>query len=298
MATPLGARDLVGFGRNRPQFCWPGNAKLAVSIVLNYEAGAEQSVADGDPLSESLPGVPQPAPGARDVRNESLFEFGSRVGVWRLMDIFDEYRVPITCFACGRALERNPDFGAALAERGHETAGHGYRWVRYRSLTRSEQLEDIRRAVAAIERTTGERPVGWFARDYAPETRELLVEVGGFLYDSHAFNDEVPYFTDVNGTRFLVVPYAADTNDFSMTGQPTFSRAGDFCAYLCAAFTRLHGESQRYPRMMTVALHERVAGLAGRANDVVGFLEFAQSFRDVWFARRRDIAQHWLDVSS
>lgn len=287
-------RDMVGYGLTRPAGHWPGGAKLAVSVVLNYEEGAEQTLIDGDAISEVIPGVVQPAAPMRDVRNESLFEFGSRVGGWRLLDVFAESDVPVTVFACGRALERNPEFARELARRGHECAGHGYRWLRYRSLTPDQQREDIRLAVEAITRTTGERPVGWFSRDYGPETREFLVEEGGFLYDSHAFNDEMPYFVEVRGGRFVVVPYAADTNDLGMDLRPVFPRAGDFRDYLIATFRRLHSEAQRYPRMMNVALHARVSGLAGRSADVAQFLDYAKQYGDVWFARRADIAKHWI----
>ena len=287
-------RDLVGYGRARHTDWWPGGARLAVSVVLNYEEGAESSVADGDPASEGVPGVPTASPTVRDVRNESLFEFGSRVGGWRLLDIFAEAQIPITAFACGRALERNPTFAQALAAAGHEAAGHGYRWVRYRSLSREDQRADIHRAVEAITATTGQRPRGYFARDYGAEIRELLVEEGGFVYDSHAFNDEMPYFVETKGARLVVVPYAADTNDVGMDLRPAFPQAGAFQNYLIASFERLHREAQRAPRMMTVALHARTSGLPARAGDVAGFLAHARSHGDVWFARRLDIANHWI----
>lgn len=287
-------RDLLGYSRGRPSTWWPGGARLAVNIALNYEEGAEQSVADGDPVTEGVPGVPAPSPTTRDVRNESLFEFGSRVGGWRLLDVFAEHGVSATIFACGRALERNPDYARALADAGHEVAGHGYRWVRYRSLSREEQVQDIRRAVAAIAATTGQRPLGYFARDYGADIRELLVEVGGFVYDSHAFNDEMPYFVEVNGSRLVVVPYAADTNDVGMDLRPMFAYAGGFRDYLTATFDTLYRESLRYPRMMTVALHSRTSGLSARSKDVADFLTYARGHEGVWFARRLDIAKHWI----
>jgi allantoinase len=289
-------RDLIGYGARPPEGTWPGGARVALSIVINYEEGAEQSIHDGDSTSEPLPGLTGSGGSVREVRNESMFEFGSRVGAWRLMSIFASHATPVTYFACGRALERNPPLAAEIARAGHEVCGHGYQWLRYKSLTRAEQLEDVQRGVAAITATTGQRPVGWFARDYTAETRDVLGEAGGFLYDSHAFNDELPYLVEVRGAPFVVVPYMADTNDMGMNGLPTFGRVGDFRDYLMAALSRLLAEPGRVPRMMTLALHARVSGLPARAQDIDDFLGHAVRTEGVWIARRRDIASYWLET--
>jgi allantoinase len=289
-------RDLVGYGGRPPAGAWPGGARVALSMVLNYEEGAELSIGDGDPTSEPLPGLAVSGGQIREIRNESMFEFGSRVGAWRLMEIFTRHRVPVTWFACGRALERNPPLAAEIARAGHEVCGHGYRWVRYKSLTRAEQREDIKRGIAAIEAMTGRRPVGWFARDYTMETRDVLADVGGFLYDSHSFNDEVPYVVEVRGAPFVVVPYVADTNDLGMNGLPTFSQGHDFLVYLQATLRRLLAERTGSPRLMTVGLHARTSGLPARAQAVDDFLLEATRTEGVWLAHRRDIAAHWLQT--
>lgn len=294
--THRGPRDLVGYGARPPAGAWPGGARVALSVVLNYEEGAEGSLSDGDAASEPLAGLPGSGGAVREVRNESIFAFGSRVGAWRLMEIFERHHTPVTWFACGRALERNPPLAAAIARVGHEVCGHGYRWVRYKALTRDEQLEDVRRGIAAIEATTGQRPVGWFARDFTAETRDVLAEAGGFLYDSHAFDDEVPYIVEVGGAPLVVVPYVTDTNDLGMNGLPTFAGGDEFLAYLRATLNRLLTEPARGPRLMTVGLHTRMSGLPGRAQAVDDFLCEAAQTDGVWPAYRREIAANWLEA--
>ena len=210
------SRDFIGYGVNPPDVQWPNGARIAVSVVVNYEEGSEYSILDGDPAGETSGESPSPAgPGERDLANESFFEYGSRVGVWRILDILDRYNVKGTIFACALALERNPEVGPELMRRGHEVMGHGNRWEEYYKMDRDAEREAIREAVATITRATGQRPLGWYTR-YGPSvnTRQLVVEEGGFEYDCNAYNDDLPYYTPVDGKPWLVVPYSLEVNDY------------------------------------------------------------------------------------
>jgi peptidoglycan/xylan/chitin deacetylase (PgdA/CDA1 family) len=290
-------RDFVGYGRRPPRVEWPNQARVVVSLVVNYEEGAERSFPDGDGVSEGGDfNYPMP-PGVRDLMAESTIEYGSRVGVWRLLDIFDRHDVRTTFFACGRALERNPELGPALAELGHEPCSHGYRWGEHFRMTEDEEREEIRRAVASIERQVGQRPVGWYCRYASSErTRRLLAEEGGFLYDSDAYNDELPYYVPVLGRPWLVVPYAADTNDGRYAVAPGWSNSDQFSDYLIASFDQLYDEGATRPAMMSVGLHCRLSGRPGRARAVDRFIAYARARGGVWFARRDEIARFWRDA--
>jgi peptidoglycan/xylan/chitin deacetylase (PgdA/CDA1 family) len=290
-------RDFIGYGRNPPVVPWPGGARLAVQIAVNYEEGSEYSLLDGDKHREPTGDVASPIPlDQRDLLNESFFEYGSRVGVWRLFDLLDRHQVKCTVLACGLALERNPEVARETVSRGHEPMGHGYRWEEHHKMSRDEERASIAKAVDALQRTTGERPVGWMPR-YGPSlnTRELLVEEGGFVYDScYASNDDVPYFVEVQGKRWLVVPYANDVND----GRAFRGGGGgpdDFYNVMRYTFDTLYEESATHPKMMTVALHCRISGRPAGARVVHNFLSYAKQFPDVWFARRIDIARWWLE---
>ena len=287
-------RDYVGYGNDLPRVEWPGGARLALSMVANYEEGAEPSLADGDPESESVGEVPiKTRPGVRNTLNESMYEYGSRVGVWRLLDIFDKHDVKATFFACGRALEKNPKVAAEIARRGHETCSHGYLWVDHCNLSREEQREDMLRSIEAIRKTTGERPLGWYPRMASPISRELAVEEGGFLYDCVTYNEDLPYFVQVNGKKFLTVTYSLDNNDaryWNVMAEPD-----QLLRYLKASFERLYEEAQRTPKMMSVGLHCRISGLPARAMAVDQFIAHARGFPGVWFARRVDIARLWWE---
>lgn len=288
-------RDFVGYGGVPPQVKWPDRARLALSIVVNFEEGAEPGPADGDPRAESRAEMPHQArDGVRDLAIESQYEYGSRAGVWRILDVLADHGAPATFFACGRALERNPSAAAAIAAAGHEICAHGYEWREPSTMSRDEERSAIRRAVEAIEMTTGSRPVGWYSR-WGPSihTRELLVEEGGFLYDSDAYNDDLPYEVEVSGHPFLVLPYAMDANDmkFWLGG---FTTAGDFAEYLRDTFDVLYAEGARRPRMMSVGVHARILGRPGRIGALTRFLEHVAGHRGVWIARRDEIARHWL----
>ena len=288
-------RDFIGYGENPPNIVWPNKAKIAISVVVNYEEGSEYSLLDGDTHHETNNEVPSPVPlNQRDLFNESFFEYGSRVGVWRLLNLFERYGVKTTFYCCAVALERNPEVARAIVERGHEICGHGYRWQEYHSMDRDSELDSIRRTVESLERTTGVRPVGWFTR-YGPSlnTRELVAGEEGFIYDSCSMNDDLPYFVRVNEAPWLVVPYSFETND------ARFWRGGlvsvnDFFEYLKDTFDCLYEEGQSSPKMMSVGLHCRITGRPARSRAVQRFLEYASGFPDVWFARRDEIASHWL----
>jgi allantoinase len=289
-------RDFVGYGRNVPQVRWPNNARIAISIVVNYEEGSEYSLLDGDSQHETNSEVPSPVPpNQRDLFNESFFEYGSRVGVWRLLDLFDQYQVKTTFFCCALALERNPEVAKEIVAQGHEVCGHGYRWEEYHRMGREGERQAIGKTIASLQRTTGQRPLGWFTR-YGPSvhTRDLVVEEGGFLYDSSAFNDDFPYFVTVQNKPWLVIPYSFETNDarFWRGGLVSVS---DFYEYLKDTFDCLYEEGQTHPKMMSVGLHCRIAGRPARSRAVQRFLQYAQGFPGVWFARRIDIARWWLE---
>ncbi len=289
-------RDLVGYGRNVPRIQWPGDARIAVSLVVNYEEGAEYSILDGDAHHETNGEVPSPVPSQqRDLLNESFFEYGSRVGVWRLLDLMDKYQVASTFFCCALALERNPEVAKEIVARGHEVCGHGYRWEEYHLMDPASEREAIQKTVASLKRTTGARPVGWFTR-YGPSenTRQLVVEEGGFIYDSSSMSDDLPYYISVNNKPWLVVPYSMETNDarFWRGGLVSVS---DFYEYLKDTFDCLYEEGQSHPKMMSVGLHCRIAGRPARSKAVERFLQYAKGFPGVWFPRRVDIARWWLE---
>jgi putative urate catabolism protein len=290
-------RDLVGYGPNPPHPRWPDGARLALNFVMNYEEGSEYSVPDGDSFSEATlteaTGTGQTVRG-RDLAAESMFEYGSRVGFWRIMRLFRERRLPLTIFGCALALERNPAAARAIVEAGHDVCCHGWRWVKQFELSEEEERRHIRMAVESLTRTVGERPLGWYCR-YGPSihTRRLLVEEGGFLYDSDAYNDEVPYWVPVANTPHLVVPYALSTNDLKF-GAGGFFTAEHFFAFLKDGFDLLYREGKTQPKMMSVGLHLRLVGHPSRAAGLERFLDHVQRHPDVWVCRRLDLARHWI----
>jgi allantoinase len=285
-------RELVGYGEHPPRVQWPGDAKVAVQIVVNYEEGSERSFPMGDGCNDPLLyELPYSLEGVRDMGVESVFEYGSRAGIWRFFRIFDAAGIPVTFFASAVALERNPAVAEKLALRRDEPAGHGYRWSNHYEMTREEEAEVIRRAVASIERTTGSRPLGWFSRKMSPHTRELLVEEGGFVYDSESFNDDLPYWTRVDGKPHLVVPYTMVFNDARFVLPMGYASPADFLDHLTRALDRLRDDGDDCPRMMSVGLHPRTTGNPARAEALARFIDYGQSCGDVWFARRIDIAE-------
>jgi peptidoglycan/xylan/chitin deacetylase (PgdA/CDA1 family) len=292
-------RDFRGYGRFIPRVRWPGDASLVVNIVLNYETGAEYSLLDGDGRNDSWGEYSyQIGPHVRDLGTETHFEFGSRSGIWRLARLFDRYQAPITIGACARGLERNPEVADWIAEAGHDVIGHGYRWAENSEMTREEEREDLHRGIGVITELTGERPLGWYCRSFPSiHTRDLIVAEGGFLYDSDASNDELPYFVNTPAAPFLVVPYSKVYNDVRYLLSPTYSTPHDFFEHLRLAVDYLCDEAAagEGARMMTVGLHERWSGQASRASAIRDFLEYVQDRTDVRLMRRVDIAKWWLD---
>jgi peptidoglycan/xylan/chitin deacetylase (PgdA/CDA1 family) len=292
------SRDFVGYGATPPHANWPGGARIAINFVINFEEGSELSFPAGDGVSEG--GLTESASvdpgmtGRRDLGAESMFEYGSRVGWWRLYRIFTKYRVPVTLFACAKALEANPPVARAIAETNWDICGHGYRWIKHFELDEAEERRQITAAVALIRETTGKPTLGWYCR-YAPSenTRRIVAEHGDFLYDSDAYNDELPYWVRVGERPHLVVPYTLSTNDVKF-GRGVFGPGEDFFAYLRDAFDVLYEEGAERPRMMSVGLHMRLTGHPGRAAALIRFIEYIQAKDRAWICRREDIARHWI----
>lgn len=290
-------RDFTGYGPTPPDPKWPQGARVAVQIVINYEEGAEYNNADGDHRTElglaEAPGGRVPA-GRRDMAFESMYEYGSRVGVWRLMNILRERQLPATVFGCAVALERNPQAAAAIVAAGWDVCCHGYRWEEQFGLSADAEQERIGMAVESLVRSTGTRPLGWYCRYGASEnTRRLLVQEGGFLYDSDAYNDELPYWVEVDGRPHLVVPYTMDSNDGKFAAPGGFSTPFDFDNYLRGTFDRLYHEGATAPRLMSIGLHARISGRPARAHALASFLDHALAHDKVWWCRRLDVATHW-----
>jgi putative urate catabolism protein len=289
-------RDLVGYGPEVPPVNWPGGARLALQFVLNYEEGGENCILHGDSASEAflseIVGA-QAWPGQRHMSMESIYEYGSRVGVWRLLDLFERKSVPITLFGVAMALERNPQVAEAVMKAGHEICSHGYRWIDYRDVPDEIEREHLHKAIEIIQRLTGERPLGWYTGRTSENTRRLVVEEGGFLYDADDYNDDLPFWTQVQGTDHLVVPYTLDANDMRFATPQGFNSGEQFLGYLRDAFDTLYEEGARTPRMMSVGLHCRLAGRPGRIRAVEKFIDHALGHEGVWFCRRIDIARYW-----
>jgi putative urate catabolism protein len=291
-------RDLIGYGPTPPQAGWPGGARLAVQFVLNYEEGGESSILHGDPASESflseIVGA-RPWQGERHMSMESIYEYGARVGVWRLLELFRRKEIPLTLFAVAMAVERNPAVAEAAMKAGHEICSHGYRWIDYRDVPEEIEREHLAKAIQIQTRITGERPLGWYTGRTSVNTRRLVVEDGGFLYDSDDYNDDLPYWTMVAGQPHLVVPYTLDANDMRFATPQGFNAGDQFFNYLRDSFDTLYSEGETTPRMMSVGLHCRLIGRPGRIKALERFMDHALSHQDVWFCRRIDIARHWRE---
>ncbi|HTS93716.1 MAG TPA: allantoinase PuuE [Stellaceae bacterium] len=289
-------RDLIGYGAHPPDPKWPGAARIAINFVMNYEEGSEPSIQDGESfteLSHTEASGTDPGVRGRDLAGEGMFAYGSRVGFWRLMRLFRERDLPLTVFGCALAIERNPQAAQAIRESGFDVCCHGWRWVKHYQLPLEEEREHIRRAVASLQQTVGTRPLGWYCR-YGPSvnTRRLVVEEGGFLYDSDAYDDELPYWTTVAGKPHLVVPYSLVNNDGKFSNG-TFAGASDYFEFHKDAFDMLYKEGRTQPKMMSVGLHMRTIGHPARAAGLERLLDYIKDFEGVWIARRIDIAQHW-----
>ncbi|WP_026227864.1 polysaccharide deacetylase family protein [Hoeflea sp. 108] len=293
-------RDYVGYANHPPQVRWPGSASVAVNFVINYEEGSEYSIDDGDGRSETslievnAPRVPL---GERDLASESMYEYGSRVGFWRLYRLFRERNLPVTIFAAALALERNREVADAIASTDWDIVAHGYRWVEHYRLDEATERDHISKAFETIERVVGRPPGGWYCRySRSIHTRRLVVEHGGYGYDSDAYNDEIPYWTNVAGKPHLVVPYSLVTNDAKILAGGGMQSPTDYAQFLIESFEVLQREGQTTPRMMSVGLHPRVIGHPGRFSGLVKFIDHISGRDGVWIARRADIAEHWRRV--
>ena len=286
-------RDLRGYGANPPDANWPDGARTAVQFVINYEEGAENCVLHGDPASEAflseMVGA-LPIEGQRHMNMESLYEYGSRAGFWRLHRLFSERKAPVTVFGVAMALERNPDVVAAMKDANWEIASHGYRWIDYQFVDEATEREHLQKALQIHATATGERPSGWYLGRCSPRSHYIAAEIGQFIYNSDTYADDLPYWDDRFAAPQLMVPYTLDANDMRFATPQGFNSGQQFFEYLRDSFDILHAEGGR---MMSIGLHCRIAGRPGRAAAVVKFLDYVMSRDDVWVATRLDIANHW-----
>ena len=291
--NPTLARDLRGYANQPPAIAWPQQARVAVSFVLNFEEGAEFSVADGDARNESVYEVIDPRTGW-DPCIDSHFEYGTRAAWWRIADTFARWDAPMTVSACGRAVERSPWLAQDAVARGHELSAHGWRWESHAGMAPEREAADMDACIRAFEAACGQRPLGWHTRSACtPATRALLAE-RGFLYDSDAYNDDLPYFVPVGGRRHLVLPYAFDTNDMQFQHTQRFATAGQFAEYCCDAFDWLWKEGARAPRMLSIGLHLRMIGRPARMKALEQILAHLHERGGAWIATRAQIARHWI----
>lgn len=286
-------RDLVGYGKHLPNVRWPGDTRVAVSFVLNFEEGAETSMADGDPVNEAVYEVIDRQP-IVDPCIDSHFEYGTRVGWWRIAELFDAFDARFTMSSCGRAVERSPWLAKDAVERGHEVSAHGWRWRTHAGMPVDEEAEVIAKTVAAIRDATGRAPVGWHTRSTSTPNTRALLQAAGFLYDSDAYNDDTPYFIPVNERRHLVLPYAFDTNDMQFQHTQRFSTGDEFARYVCDAFDWLAREGATRPRMLSIGLHLRMIARPGRIGAVERILRHMRSAGGAWITTREAIARHWI----
>lgn len=295
MATTYN-RDLVGYANQAPNVTWPGGARVAVQFVINYEEGAERCVLHGDNESEAFLSEmigAQALSGVRHMSMESLYEYGSRVGFWRLHRLFSSRNLPLTVFAVGMALERNPAVVDVMLEANWEIASHGYRWLDYQYIDEATERDHLQRAIEVHTRLVGERPEGWYLGRTSPNSHRLVAQEGGFVYNADTYADELPYWDYQFETPQLMVPYTLDANDMRFATPQGFNTGAQFFDYLKDTFDSLYEEGAVAPRMMSVGLHCRLAGRPGRAAALARFLDYVAHHNDVWVCRRRDIAHHW-----
>jgi allantoinase len=296
-------RDLIGYGRNPPHAQWPGKAKIAVQFVLNYEEGGENSVLHGDKASEQFLSeiIGAAAFEARHLSMESIYEYGSRAGVWRILKEFEKRELPLTVFGVSMALERHPELTQAFVELGHEIACHGWRWIHYQNMDEATEREHMRIGMDIIQKMTGVAPQGWYTGRDSPNTRRLVADHGGFLYDSDYYGDDLPFYTDVTKTNgevvsHLVVPYTLDSNDMRFASPQGFNTGDHFFQYLKDSFDVLYAEGEEAPKMLSIGMHCRLLGRPGRMRSLQKFLDYIESHDRVWVCRRVDIAKHWLET--
>jgi putative urate catabolism protein len=289
-------RDMIGYGRYTPDPQWPHQARIAVQFVINYEEGGENCILHGDQAAEAflteIIGA-EPLQGVRHMNIESMYEYGSRAGFWRLHRLFTSRQIPVTVYGVAMALERNPEAVAAMKEADWEIASHGYRWIDYKYFPIETEREHLQKAIEIHTKVTGSRPLGWYTGRNSPHTRKLVVEAGGFLYDADSYADDLPYWVQDYGKPHLVIPYTLDNNDMRFATSQGFNSGDQFFAYLRDAFDTLYAEGETAPKMMSIGLHCRLVGRPGRTAALARFLDYVQQRDRVWLCRRVDIARHW-----
>ncbi len=289
-------RDMIGYGSKEPKVVWPNNAKLALQIVLNYEEGGENNILHGDKHSETFLSEIIGAQAFKDrhINMESMYEYGSRRGFWRLHKLFQEKKIPITIFGVAMALERNPEVCEAIKNGNYEVACHGWRWIDYQNVKKSTEKKDMKLAIETIKKIFGKRPLGWYTGRCSPNTRDLVFDDGEFLYDSDSYSDDLPYWEYKKNKKQLIIPYTLDNNDMRFATNQGFNSGDQFYKYLKDSFDALYEEGKTNPKMMSVGLHCRLIGRPGRIQSLKKFLDYALNFNDVWICKRIDIAKHWI----
>ena len=290
-------RNYIGYGKNNPKITWPNNAKLALQFVLNYEEGGENSILNGDDHSEiflsEIIGA-QPIKGSRHMNMESIYEYGSRRGFWRIYDEFVKRKIPLTIFGVGLALQKNLEICKAIKNSNFEIASHGYRWIDYQYIDQEIEIEHILKCYNLIKDLFGEYPSGWYTGRISPKTRELVIANTNILYDSDSYSDDLPYWEHIGNKKHLVIPYTLDNNDMRFATNQGFNTGDDFFNYLKDSFDCLYNEGKNHnPKMMSVGLHCRLIGRPGRMQSLIKFLNYVQGFEDIWICQRKEIADHW-----
>ena len=289
-------RDMVGYGKKLPKVEWPNKAKLALQFVLNYEEGSENSVLNGDKYSETFLSEiigAKPIKG-RHINMESIYEYGSKRGFWRIHELFQEKKIPLTIFGVGMALERNKDVCNAIKKANYEVASHGWRWIDYQNISKAKEKKHMKLAIQSIKKIFGQRPLGWYTGRCSPNTRDLVIEEGGFLYDSDSYSDDLPYWEIRRGKKQLIIPYTLDNNDMRFATNQGFNSGDQFYTYLKDSFDTLYAEGNESPKMMSIGLHCRLIGRPGRIQSLRRFLDYILKYNDIWICKRIDIAKHWI----
>ena len=289
-------RNMIGYGSKDLKISWPNNAKLALQIVLNYEEGAENNILHGDKSSETFLSeiIGAKAVKGRHINMESIYEYGSRRGFWRLNNLFQEKKIPVTIFGVAMALERNPEVCEAIKKGDYEIACHGLRWIDYQNIKKSVEKKHMKQAIKIMENIFGERPLGWYTGRCSPNTRDLVFEDKGFVYDSDSYSDDLPYWEYKKNRKQLIIPYTLDNNDMRFATNQGFNSGDQFYNYLKDSFDVLYEEGKTTPRMMSVGLHCRLIGRPGRIQSLRKFLDYVLKFKDIWICKRIDIANHWI----
>jgi allantoinase len=289
-------RNMIGYGAKGKSISWPNNARLALQIVLNYEEGGENCVLNGDKYSETFLSeiIGAKAIKGRHISMESIYEYGSRAGFWRLHKLFKDKNIPVTIFGVGLALEQNPEVCEAIKNGNYEVAAHGYRWIDYQDVKKSVEKKHMQQAIKTIKKIFGSRPLGWYTGRCSPNTRDLVFDEGGFLYDSDSYSDDLPYWEKKGNKKQLIIPYTLDNNDMRFATNQGFNTGDHFYNYLKDSFDALYEEGKTSPKMMSVGLHCRLIGRPGRIQSLKKFLDYVLKFNDIWICKRIDIAKHWI----